>query len=220
MAILQLLFDLDIEDDALALVQGALLLTYSCSTILCGNRDSSYWLSVAVQLAKANGFYEHEMASDLMPSERLSRKKAWQCCLNRDRILSLAARRPVQITPAHYAYNKILLCLEDFEDEFSNSIVYSKETKRVLSEVFLAVCQLTVVITEALMILYPQDGKPAPKILDADAEQYRNEVAMNRRHQSKIDLWMKTVRARLSATVDNTHESVALYVNLMHIYYQ
>jgi hypothetical protein len=43
---------------------------------------------------------------------------------------------------------------------------------------------------------------------------------MNRRHQSKIDLWMKTVRARLSATVDNTHESVALYVNLMHIYYQ
>jgi hypothetical protein len=70
------------------------------------------------------------------------------------------------------------------------------------------------------MILYPQDGKPAPKILDADAEQYRNEVAMNRRHQSKIDLWMKTVRARLSATVDNTHESVALYVNLMHIYYQ
>ncbi|PGH23918.1 hypothetical protein AJ80_01980 [Polytolypa hystricis UAMH7299] len=215
----KLLFDLDIEDDALAVVQGALLLTYSCSTILCGNRDSSYWLSVAVQLAKANGFHEHEIASDPMPSAPLSHKKAWQCCLNRDRILSLAARRPLQITPAQYAYSKVLLCLEDFGDDFSHSLVYSNETKRVLSEVFLAVCQLTLVITEALMTLYPQDGKPVAKILDVDAEQYRNQVATNRRYQSEIDLWMMTVRARLPVTVDNTHESVTLYVNLMHIYY-
>ncbi|KAJ5438519.1 uncharacterized protein N7458_009517 [Penicillium daleae] len=91
----KLLFDFDTEIEVLPRAQGALLLTFQTTALdfFSGTR----WLSVATQLAKSieADLFSHDPKRNY---ETVARKRLWWCIILRDRVHSLALRRPTQVS--------------------------------------------------------------------------------------------------------------------------
>lgn len=196
--------------DPLNTVQAALLLTHSSPTIAQGTSNNTYWLTMAVQTALTSGF--HRTSNKSFPQ-----RMAWQCCLVRDRMLSLAVRRPLQILPACFLYEARLLSPEEVTEHFLSLPRYPAVTQRHLAQSFTTMCDLAVVMTDAILLLYPPDRGPLRS--PSSLEDYRNCLSRCQDCKSRISKWFVTVSLEFSPTLYAGDDLIMVHASLLHFHY-
>lgn len=206
---LKLLFDFGMRGDALSTVQAALILTHSSSTIAQGTSNNSFWLNIAIETAMGSGFHR--------PSKPLAQRMAWQCCIVRDRMLSLAVRRPLQILPAHFSYTSRLLSDEEVTNYFLRLPTYPATTVRHLAQSFTAMCDLAVIITDAILLLYPPHRGALQ--MPGSLQEYRSWVDRCRDCKDKLAKWFVNMSLDFSPAVYAGDDQVMVHTNLLHFHY-
>lgn len=232
---IQLLFDFGTESSPVAIAQAALLLSYWTPPTRTELRSNTVWLSIAVENAKnADAPYYATLPARPRPAsveERAkfksnnSLKRLWWCCVIRDRILPLGLRRGIQITRAHFDFERHRpLGLMDLDDEIHRSIVYSPDAKRELIQVLSHVLDLCVILTDVLLLVFPLDGaldlsraRTMPPIEEANIRSNKKALV----HWYTAAVATSATASDDGAEIDwNKHESVILYTHLMFTYYQ
>lgn len=197
------------------MAQATLLMSYF-SPMRNHPKANTYWLGIAIQLAKQAEAHRYETKRDVTSEQRNDLKRLWWCCILRDRILPLGVRKSIQVTPLGFDLNtQKPLLLGDFESEFESSRVYDAITKRALAQRLVALCELAITLTDVLLILYPEK--------EPFAQLGHNEPSNAvRTCKFELNTWFEktTVECLTSPAISETHESVLLYTNLMYLYYQ
>ncbi|PGH09318.1 hypothetical protein GX51_00760 [Blastomyces parvus] len=213
----KLLFDLNAENDVLAKAQGAILLTYQSSSI--DFHAGSLWLTTAIQHAILYGAHLYNNKSNVNDPHRGTKKRLWWSILLRDRILPLGLRRYPQITPQHFDLSLDCLTEEDLQDEIYNSEVYNAETKRILANVLRVQCQLAIVLTGVIMIVYAPNGFSQPKSMTE--KEFLKSLREIEDIRASLAQWANEAKSAFGSIFasDGVHESVTLYSNLTFMYY-
>lgn len=126
----------------------------------------------------------------------------------------MGVRRPLHIGPSDFNYTVAPMIKDDFENEVMRSRVYDTSTKRALAELFVVLCDLAVVFTEVIMVVYPLNDYS-----DMGVENTIDRVSMCK---FGLNAWFEkaTLIFPTPAGLGEMHESVILYTNLMYMYYQ
>ncbi|KAF5577133.1 fungal specific transcription factor domain-containing protein [Fusarium pseudocircinatum] len=118
------------------------------------------WLMISIENAKVSQADRYSDLSDSSTvrsdSNHSTLRRLWWCCIIRDRILPLGLRRSIQITPDHFDLKKnmILGCIE-LEAEIGRSTIYCDDAKQGLSSIMKEVVELSIVLTEVLLLAFP-----------------------------------------------------------------
>ncbi|KAM6524524.1 hypothetical protein FALCPG4_010134 [Fusarium falciforme] len=227
------LYDLETESSRLHIAQAALLISYwSPSFAKAASRPNTTWLSIAIENAKSvkahlSGLESAVVKDESQEQRRCSLKRLWGCCIVRDSTLSIALRRSCQIAAAdRNAEVKFVLNYADLEGELSRSEVYDAPTKKYLIMAFLHLAELCRRMTHVSKLLFPfENGAPEDAILASTTDDKQTIGTFKYFLSGWCDtakLWLqcpdpgdkpKLVNSELS------HSSVALFTNLMYIYY-
>lgn len=215
---LQLLFDLDGKRDRVFTAQGALLLSYSPDNH--NRKINTYWVNVGIRFAKDANAHRYNSLPDLSPRQQNIRKRLWWCCILRDRILPLGVRRPLIISSEHFDFNSNRpLCAEDLAQEVDHSRVYDSATKRALAELLAILCELAVMLTDIITIVYPVNEIPIGSMTEMVLSRFRVRI-----ERCKADLaqWYDSASVRFPtpAGLGDSNDSLILFTNLMYLYYQ
>lgn len=199
-------------------------------------KPNTVWLSVAIQNAKnADAHYyailpptpRSMSASKVAEAKQVNiLKRLWWCCVIRDRILPLGLRRGIQITRAHFDFEKHRpLGLMDLDDEIHRSMVYNPDAKRELIRLLSHVLDLCVTLTDVLLLVFPLDGaldqvqRRPPPVPSEETEIRNNKKALVHWYTSAVTA--STGAGEGDAEMNLTkNESVILYTHLMYTYYQ
>lgn len=213
---IQLLFDFDIEPNSLAKAQAALLLSYY--TTNSHPRTNTHWLNVAIHNAKASRAHLYNKDENVGRMHQV-KKRLWWCCILRDRVLPLGVRRPIQITHDHFDFNNHAFTDEDMEDEMYWSRVHSPQIKKVLAKVIAAQCDLAILLTDVLTLLYPLDGS-LPTSPESTLE-WNKVQAKICEHTTELMKWNEKFSMWKSALPSSlgSHDLVEFHVSLIELYY-
>ncbi|KAK2774854.1 hypothetical protein FQN53_003469 [Emmonsiellopsis sp. PD_33] len=213
----KLLFDLNAERDALAKSQGSILLTYQSSSI--DLHAGSIWLTNAIQHAILYGAHLYNSKANVNDPQKETKKRLWWSILLRDRILPLGLRRHLQITPQHFDLSLDCMTEDDLQDEIYGSEVYNPETKRLLANVLRVQCQLAIVLTGVIMIVYAPSGLSQPKAMTE--KEFMKTLREIEDIRASLAQWANEAKAAFGSIFasDSVHESVTLYSNLTFMYY-
>ncbi|EXJ66720.1 uncharacterized protein A1O5_09915 [Cladophialophora psammophila CBS 110553] len=166
----KLLCDMDYELDRLTVIQSTLLMTYWNETP-DDPKDVWYWLGVAISLSKRIGLnYELSPVPPRNLLERRLWKRLWWSCYTRDRLVSLAFRRPARIRQDEF--NQPMLELSDLETKPLSSGVsemlgaqcptFKNEAVRVsLAKLCIGMAELCVCLTPILEMQYRKSSHSA-----------------------------------------------------------
>jgi hypothetical protein len=192
-----------------------LLLTYFSSSN--HRKENSYWLGLAIHFAKDAGAHEYDTKEQSSTYHRTTLKRLWWSCILRDRVISLALHRPLQLSSEDFDFSVAAFVEGDFEDEIGKSKVYDQITKTALVQIIVSLSELTVSLTDAIMIICPRKSTPKlPAQSDLGQSYYRMDKC-----KTELDHWYERTSelfTRLCA-IDNAHNSLKLYTNLTYIYY-
>lgn len=108
----KLLYDFDYEIDRITLVQALLLMTFWYESP-DDQKDTLYWMGVAVSLAYTIGLHRNTEASHMALNEKRLWKRIWWSCFMRDRLVALGMRRPTRIRVEDH--DVPMLTLDDFQ---------------------------------------------------------------------------------------------------------
>jgi hypothetical protein len=124
-----------------------------------GTREvNSFWVDESLAHSLAAKLHE--------PTTGPHRNKViWWCCIVRNRVVSLALRRPWRLHPCQTV---IPLSLDDFGLELFSPMFTQVETKTRMSKAFLALCHLTDIMKEVL--LFRRHFFAAPEHLHPDED--------------------------------------------------
>jgi hypothetical protein len=104
---------------------------------------------------------------------------------------------------------------DDFTDEIVNSYVYDPPTKRMLVRVLKEHYELALALSDMMPLVYSSHGIRVPSL---SRNEFDATLAKIRRVESTLNRWLSTTN--LPALVDPmAHESVAVFVNLVYMYY-
>jgi hypothetical protein len=104
---------------------------------------------------------------------------------------------------------------DDFTDEMVNSYVYDPPTKRLLVKVLKEHYELALALSDMMPLVYSSHGIRVPSLSRNEFDATLTKV---RRVESTLDRWLSTTK--LPALMDAmAHESVAVFVNLVYMYY-
>jgi hypothetical protein len=218
----QLLYDFGTEPSHIAISQSALLLSSWTPPSNMQTKENTLWLTIAIENAKdagADGYsqYTPELLTPAQMKHCNRLKRLWWCCVIRDRVMPLGLRRSIQITYAHFDFSGAdRLGVWDLEDEIENSRVYDAGSKRELIEILIQLCELCVVLTDILLLVFPQHAwiglRRDPGMEDARI----------RDSKATLQSWNNAAQIRLASPVDgkSQHYSSIMYKNLVFIYYQ
>lgn len=160
------------------LAQAAALLSF-WSPYDATREVNSFWVDESLTHSLAAKLYEPV-------SGPRQNKVIWWCCIVRNRVVSLALRRPSRLHPCQFA---IPLTLDDFGLELYSPMFMHVEAKTRMSKAFIALCHLTDIMKEVL--LFKQHFPEAPELLDSDEDSCKEESG----HRMEI---IKTLDQKLS----------------------
>jgi len=209
----QALYYFNIEGNNLAKAQGALLMTYHVP--LNEPQINSYWLGIAIHLAKGEGADRYATHSARDSARHNQLKRLWWCCIIRDRTMALGLRRPISILSASFERIWPLLTEDDLKDEFSRSWVCSASVKMKLMRSLSALSMLCAVLTDILQLLYPADGIHA----------VGHRVDLLKRvytYTDELNDWHDALSSKVMANDqhDKSLNISVLFTNLLTIYFQ
>jgi len=99
--------------------------------------------------------------------------------------------------------------------------VYDAPTKRSLAQLFEKLCELAVVLTDVIVLVYPSSDCTNNSSISVER---KADLALKRTGACKLDLihWFEKVSLIFPtpAGLGNGHESLILYTNVMYMYYQ
>lgn len=239
----QLLFDFGVESSPVAISQAALLLSSwtPFSSSHC-SQDGSFWLDVAIKQAKMAGAHRyHSPIPALTESyeswsrQRNRLKRLWWCIILHDRLLSLSARKPIQVTAAHYGFDSQPhrpLGLRDLQDEVEHSRVYNPGTKKSLIGVCAQMMKLAVALTDALTAVCPTDELPQWHKFSQENKDVFNKsrtALMAWAEQAALELGTPgaddprepapSLANSRDTSKEFTHDSIVLFSNLAYLVY-
>ncbi|KAL2839863.1 hypothetical protein BJX68DRAFT_279302 [Aspergillus pseudodeflectus] len=205
----KLLFDFHGEDSPLAQAQGAVLLSHHASA--AEPQAGTDWLARAIQSTLAlDNSPEPQISVDC-----ISKKRLWWSIVLRDRCLSLALHRRTQMPVINQSLQIDILDEGDFSDEIMNSYVYDPPTKRVLVYVLKEHHELALALSNMMPLVYSSHGIRVPSLSKSG---FDSTLARVRRVECTLDRWLSTTK--LPSLMDSkAHESVAVFVNLVYMYY-
>ena len=94
----RLLYDLDYEDDSIALIQALLLMTYWRESPN-GRKETHHWIEIAVSLAHKIGLHRNpEKSTTLEPCRQKLYKRIWWSVYMRDSQIALGTRKSTRMT--------------------------------------------------------------------------------------------------------------------------
>ncbi|KAF5010959.1 hypothetical protein FDECE_2922 [Fusarium decemcellulare] len=118
----RLLYGLDCEPDRLAVLQAVLLMTYWYDS-KADDKDTWYWMGIALGIAQTLGLHREPDASRTGPRMRQLRRRIWWACVIRDRLLALGIRRPSRIRNDEFGVSP--LTIDDFDSRAPSDTVAS-----------------------------------------------------------------------------------------------
>lgn len=209
----QLLFDLKAEVRPSAKAQGAVLLTHHTSAE--NPQTGSLWLTRAIENALIIG------AQPALVEEHVTdslKKRLWWSILLRDRSLCIGLRRRPQITSINLHGWSDWLREEEFAEELHSSRVYDLDAKRLLLQALQEQCQLAVLLTDLVSLIFCPRVKPT--CFHSADEFHRLTSNIARIRKSLIEWELQTQPAlRLDAAPD-AYGPVATIINSTYMYYQ
>ncbi|OGM47306.1 hypothetical protein ABOM_003808 [Aspergillus bombycis] len=211
----KLLYHSGMEKDPLVLAQTTLLLSlFDCSMDGTG---SSVWLSLAIGHAKAVKAHQFGCLALDASADRHNLKRLWWCCIVRDRAVSLGMRRPIQITPDLTPVGANgALSLQDLQKRQNLSEVYSYEVQCELHKIFIRQCHLAVIVTDLLMVLYPDPRESLPEAPSSGSGPWEQLG----RFELRLSLWHTEFIIASEHDLPVRHDSISLLLSLTSIYYQ
>ena len=106
---------------------------------------------------------------------------------------------------------------ESFEAEIHGSLVYDPDVKRMLFTVLQEQCQLAVLLTEMVSIVFGTHGLSFPSFISRDG--FQDRLAILQKIRTSLCLWKES--SPLSFLGDqNPHKAVVKFAHLTMIYYQ
>ncbi|KAJ5820424.1 fungal-specific transcription factor domain-containing protein [Penicillium riverlandense] len=124
------LYEFDWEPDPVPVIQALLLITCWFESPE-DKKDPWYWLGVCHILAKRIGLGSHHKTLRNPPKARGLLNRLWWVCIFRDRMLAIAARKPLQFREEDVMP---LLTLEDFETQPIDAGIDSLRNSAVLKD--------------------------------------------------------------------------------------
>ena len=100
--------------------------------------------------------------------------------------------------------------LDDLEDESKRSLVYASNTKRSLAELVVVLCELCVILTELLELLYPASGT-----IESNAR------LLPKGYQQQLNCWHTKAQKLMNTAVSSTDtlSFVIMFNHLNFVYY-
>lgn len=212
----KLLYSLDTVEDSISLSQGALMLSLWCPQ---ENKQqvNTWWLTSAIQHARAAQAHRHQNQEKISCSERLELKRIWWSCILRDRVMALCLRQPIHITREMYDFEAGKLTVNDIIDEGDSPGVYDETMKRVILIITASMCDLCIVLTDALALVYPQ-ASPTVRL-----PEHCSLLALEvKRVRDLLDTWNSGMQYHMSVfpVQERSGGSAILFTNLLQIYFQ
>ena len=143
----QLLYDLDVESDRLAIIQSLLLMSFWSATP-GDSKGGWHWMGIAVSLGLTIGIHRKLDDRGYNVKERRLRRRIWWSCYIRDRLLALGMSRPMRIRDGEF--DTPMLTLADFDiDELEpdhvahlDSSIVEIKVQRRLAEMCIKMAEL------------------------------------------------------------------------------
>ncbi|KAL3474461.1 hypothetical protein BJX99DRAFT_260393 [Aspergillus californicus] len=211
----KLLYWVGIECDQVSLAQGALLLSLWCP----GDNNqqiNTWWLSSAIQHARTAQAHCHERQKHLPHATQLELKRLWCTCIIRDRVMGLALRQPILITPDGFALETYKLTMNDLKAEGEGPSVYETELKRVMVLITVSLGDLCTVLTNILVLVSRQHSS-APRLSEQIFDPFGEVKAL---HES-LRAWYRDLTYHLSLVQMDHHSngSVIVFSTLLRMYF-
>jgi hypothetical protein len=175
-----------IETDDFALAQGALLMTYF--TPPNDTTAHTYWLRIAIQSAKDLSAHDSRGHIGLEQRRVDSLKRLWWCCIVRDRTLCLGLRRPLQIPKSALMHGLAYLKIDRATHKTPASVVYTGAARRALEYAFHLLCELSIIMTDTLELLYPS-WAASPSVTHESTS--TNILEALRIAEQQLDTWVR-----------------------------
>ena len=189
--------DYGLEHDSIALSQACLLL--SLQSTMMNQKLNSVWLSKAISHAEAarGNHYYHEPD----PSHRLCLKRLWWSCILRDRMIALGVRRMIQIGAEKFDFDQAGLEAEDLAEECHESDVYDFASKKSLSKIVVAQCELAVAMMPMMITAYCEETPSHSD--DSSIPMLIHSIAAVERATTEFQIWARRFRLDLIRLADN-----------------
>ncbi|KAL4939227.1 hypothetical protein BDV06DRAFT_225198 [Aspergillus oleicola] len=211
----KLLYWFGTDDDQVSMAQGALLLSLWCPQ----DNDqhiNTWWLSSAIQHARTAQAHCYRTRHHLPYGRQLELKRLWWTCIIRDRVMGLALRQPILITPESFDFEPDKLSVEDLKVEEDGPSVYETDLKRVLLLVTVSLSDLCIALTNVLMLVSRQDRSAS-----IGPEQRRDSFGEVKKLRDSLWLWHKYMgyHSTVVARDHPSNNSVIVFSNLLQIYF-
>jgi hypothetical protein len=211
--------DYGLEHNSMALAQACLLL--SLQSTMMNQKLNSVWLSKAIahaEIAKANHYYREKNSS-----HRLCLKRLWWSCILRDRMISLGVRRMIQIGPEKFDFDQAGLEAEDLAEECHESDVYDSASKKSLSKIVVAQCELAVAMMPMMITAYCDE---TPSQIDGSSvSMLIHSMTVVERASTELSVWARRFRLALVRLSDEDQDgrdanpSITLFAHMTLIHY-
>ncbi|KAL2823619.1 hypothetical protein BDW59DRAFT_163197 [Aspergillus cavernicola] len=211
----KLLYWVGIDCDQVSMAQGALLLSLWCP----GDNNqqiNTWWLSSAIQHARTAQAHCYERQQHLPHATQLELKRLWSTCIIRDRVMGLALRQPILITPDGLDFETYKLTMNDLKAEGEGPSVYETELKRVLLLITVSLSDLCTVLTNILVLVSRQHSS-APLL----SEQRLNPFGEVKGLRESLRGWYRDLTYHLSLVQMDHHSngSVIMFSTLLRMYF-
>jgi len=208
-----------LEHNNTALAQACLLL--SLQSTMMNQKLNSVWLSKAIAHAETAGANHYCREKD--PSHRLCLKRLWWSCILRDRMIALGVRRMIQIGPENFDFDQAGLEAEDFVEECHKSDVYDSASKKSLSKIVVAQCELAVAMMPMMITAYCDET--ISQIDGSSVSMLVHSMTAVEKASTELSVWARRHRSALVRLADedqNGHDgnpSITLFAHLTLIHY-
>jgi len=208
-----------LEHNSIALAQACLLL--SLQSTMMNQKLNSVWLSKAIAHAETAGANHYYREKD--SSHRLSLKRLWWSCILRDRMISLGVRRMIQIGPEKFDFDQAGLEAEDLAEECHESDVYDSASKKSLSKIVVAQCELAVAMMPMMITAYCDEN---PSQIDGSSvSMLMHSMTAVEKASTELSVWARRFRLALVCLADEDQDghdanpSITLFAYMTLIHY-
>ncbi|CAG8314748.1 unnamed protein product [Penicillium nalgiovense] len=208
-----LLFELRTERLSHANAQGAVLLTHYISAE--DPQAGSLWATRAIEQAILIDAQPSLLVENVATSLK---KRLWWSILLRDRSLCIGLRRRPQVTSSFYRWSD-WLSIEDFSEELYQSRVYDYNTKRVLFGALQNQCELAVLLTDLVSLVFTH--RKIPRRLLSMIE-YQGLLSRIKTIKKSLTEWKLPIQPLISPNTTSTSEgnnAVAMLTYMTYMYY-
>lgn len=177
---------------------------------------NSIWLSKAVAHAEAASANNYSLERDR--GRRLQLKRLWWSCVLRDRMISLGVRRMIQIGPENFDFDQAGLEEEDLEEECAESDVYDVVSKKILSKVVIAQCELATAMTPMMISAYCSES--TSQVDEQSVAPLINSIAAIEKANTELSVWarrFKTSLTRIASEGQNAQDSNPSFMLFAHM---